>query len=82
MSRIELSKPAHDALAKAVSGYLKEQLDLEVEGFDAVFLVDFIVETMGPVFYNQGLADAQAIIKGRLEAITDAIYEIEKPVKI
>jgi uncharacterized protein (DUF2164 family) len=82
MSRIELPKPTHDALARALSGYLKDQLGLEVEGFDAVFLVDFVVETMGPVFYNQGLNDAQAIIRDRLEAITDAIYEIEKPAKL
>jgi uncharacterized protein (DUF2164 family) len=82
MAKIELEKPMHDALARALSAYLKDQLDLEVEGFDAVFLVDFIVERMGPVFYNRGLNDAQAIIRDRLEAVTEAIYEIERPVKL
>ena len=82
MSKIELSKEARDALAKALSRYLKDELDLTVEGFDAVFLLDFISETLGPHYYNQGLHDAQAILHSKLEQIGDAIYEIEKPVKL
>ena len=82
MARIELEKPAREALERALRAYLKEQLDVELEGFDVVFLMDFLVEKMGPVFYNQGLADAQAIVRDRLEVITEAIYEIEQPVKL
>ena len=81
MPNIELDKPVRDALARALSRYLKDELDLEVQGFDAQFLLDFISERMGPYYYNQGLHDAQAIIRDRLELITEAIYEIEKPVK-
>jgi uncharacterized protein (DUF2164 family) len=69
MSKIELPKETQDALAKALSRFLKEELDLEVTGFDAVFLTDFITETFGPHIYNQGLADAQALLS-------------EKPVKL
>ena len=81
MPNIELDKPVRDALARALSRYLKDELDLEVQGFDAQFLLDFISERLGPYYYNQGLHDAQAIIRDRLDVITEAIYEIEKPVK-
>lgn len=80
-SKIELPKPAREAMAKALSGYLREQFDVQVEGFDAVFLLDFITETLGPHFYNQGLYDAQAILKAKLDLIGEAVYELEKPVK-
>ena len=46
-----------------------------------MFLVDFITERLGPVFYNQGLYDAQAIVHSKVELISEAIYGIEKPVK-
>jgi uncharacterized protein (DUF2164 family) len=82
MSKIELPKATQDALAKALSRYLKEQFDVQVEGFDAVFLLDFITERLGPHFYNQGLQDAQAILHAKLEQIGEAIYEIEKPAKL
>jgi uncharacterized protein (DUF2164 family) len=82
MAKIELGKDARDAAAKALSAYLQKELDLEVTGFDAVFLVDFITENLGPVFYNQGLHDAQAIVQSKVELIGEAIYGIEKPVKL
>lgn len=81
MSKIELPKETRDALARALSRYLKDELDLEVTGFDAVFLLDFITESLGPHFYNQGLADAQAILSKKLDEIGESIYQLEKPAK-
>jgi uncharacterized protein (DUF2164 family) len=81
MARIELPKETRETLTQALCKYLKEELDFEVSGFDAQFLLDFVTETMGPHYYNQGLYDAQALIRGKLELITEAVYEIEKPIK-
>lgn len=81
MSKIELPKETRDALAKALSRYLKDELDLEVQGFDAVFLVDFAIEALGPSIYNQALADAQALLARKLEEMGEALYQLEKPLK-
>jgi uncharacterized protein (DUF2164 family) len=81
MPKIELPKETQDALARALSKHLKDELDLEVAGFDAVFLLDFITETLGPHFYNQGLADAQALLAKKLEEIGESIWQLEKPAK-
>ena len=81
MSKIELPKEAADAAAKALSKYLKAELDVEVSGFDAVFLVDFITERLGPHYYNQGLYDAQAVLAKKADDIGEAILGLEKPVK-
>jgi uncharacterized protein (DUF2164 family) len=82
MPPIELPKETRDILARGLSRYLKDELDLEVEGFDAVFLADFITEQLGPYFYNQGLADAQALLSRKTDEIVEAIYQLEKPVKL
>ncbi|HEY8615816.1 DUF2164 domain-containing protein [Phenylobacterium sp.] len=82
MARIELEKPVRDAMARALTRYLKDELDVEIGGMDAVLLVDFLGETLGPHYYNQGLADAQAILQAKLEQIGDAILEIEKPARL
>ena len=81
MSKIELSKATRDSLARALSDYLKAELEVEVKGFDAVFLLDFIVERLGPHFYNQGIYDAQALLSVKLDAMGEAIMELEKPAK-
>ena len=79
MSKIELPKEIRDQIAKALSRYLKDELDVEVTGFDAVFLTDFITEHLGPHFYNQGLADAQALLARKLDEMGDLILQLEKP---
>ena len=82
MARIELPKETREQLARALSKYLKDELDVEASGFDAQFLLDFITETLGPHYYNQGLYDAQAIVRSKLDMIGEAVYEIEKPAKL
>ena len=81
MRKIELPKEARLAAARALSRYLKDELDLEVTGFDAEFLADFVTETLGPHYYNQGVADAQALVAKKAEEITDALWQLEQPVK-
>jgi uncharacterized protein (DUF2164 family) len=81
MPKVELPKDVRDALARALSKYLKDELEVEVEGFDAVFLLDFLCETLGPHFYNQGLADARAVLAKKLEEIDDAVWQLEAPAK-
>jgi uncharacterized protein (DUF2164 family) len=82
MAKIELEKPVREALVRALSRYLKDELDVEVGGMDALLLLDFLSETLGPHFYNQGLYDAQAILAKKVEQIAEAVYELEKPVKL
>lgn len=82
MTRIELEKPVREAMVRALTRYLKDELEVEVGGMDALLLLDFVTEKLGPHYYNQGLADAQVILAKKLEQIGEAIYEIEKPVRL
>ena len=81
MPKIDLDKDTRAKLTDGLSRYLKDELDLEVKGFDAQFLLDFITERLGPYYYNQGLHDAQALFQKKIESITDAVYELEQPTK-
>jgi len=78
MPKIELPKDTVEAAARALSRHLKEELDLEVKGFDAIFLVDFITEHLGPLFYNQGIYDAQALLAVKLDELGEAVLQLEK----
>ena len=59
--------------------YFREELDQEIGSFDAEFLVDFFAEEIGAYFYNRGLYDAQTLISSKVEEISGAIYELERP---
>ncbi len=80
--KIELDPPIRDALARALARYLKDEMDAEIGGMDAVLLLDFVSEKLGPHIYNLALRDAHTHLSSKIEALSDAFYELEKPTKI
>ena len=79
MPNIEFTKEEKALLVSKIQRYLSEELDQNIGQFDAEFLLDFISRELGAYYYNRGLYDAQAILEKRLDTITEAIVEIEKP---
>jgi uncharacterized protein (DUF2164 family) len=79
MAEIKFTPEERDVICSKIQGYLREEFDQEVGQFEAGFLLDFFAREIGPYFYNRGLYDARAILERRLEDITEAIYELEKP---
>ena len=75
-----LEKDDRIALAGALRAYLKDELDVVVGGLDAEFLLDFMAERVGPRFYNQGLRDAATALAKRMDVLTEALEELERPV--
>ena len=79
MEPMKFTKDEKALMVSKVQLYFREELDREIGGFDAEFLIDFFAEEIGPYFYNRGLYDAQAILESRMEQVAEAIYDIEKP---
>lgn len=79
MPMIKFNKDEKELLTRKIQLYFREELNQEIGGFDAEFLLDFFAEEIGVFFYNRGLHDAQALLESRLDSIVEAIYEIEKP---
>ena len=79
MPTIEFSKDEKEIIVNRIQLYFSEELEQKIGKFDAEFLLDFFSEEVGAYYYNRGLYDAQTILESKLESITDAIYELEKP---
>ena len=79
--KLKLDKPVRDALARILAKRMSDELGVEIGGMEAMLLIDFISETFGPHYYNQALADAQAHLGARMDALTEAFHELEKPAK-
>ena len=82
MSNIEFSKAQKEHLVSKIQRYFEDELEHELGQFDAEFLLDFISKQLGAYYYNQGLYDAQSILQERLQNVSEAIYEIEKPTAV
>lgn len=79
MAEINFSEEEKTILVNKIQAYFSNELDQDIEQFDAQFLLDFFSEQVGPYFYNQGLFDAKRLIEEKVESITESFYEIEKP---
>lgn len=78
MASIELDQAQKEELANKLKEYLSEELNVEIGGFDAQFLLDFFIEKIAFRFYNQGLADAMQAFEGKLDEFGELIYQLEK----
>lgn len=79
MAIVEFSGDEKKVIVGRIQAYFREELNQELGGFDAEFLLDFFAEEMGAYFYNRALYDAQAILQRRLEDFGEAVFELEKP---
>ena len=68
------------AIVAKLQTWFEKELNQDIGQFDAEFLLDFFESEVGKYFYNRGLYDAQAILTGRMDNITEAIEELEIPV--
>ncbi|MGH1352516.1 MAG: DUF2164 family protein, partial [Methyloligellaceae bacterium] len=54
---------------------------LDIGGFEAWFLIEFIINEIGPRCYKQGLYDAQAAMRERfaniMENVDEDIFQLE-----
>ncbi|MDL5364029.1 DUF2164 domain-containing protein [Xanthomonas sp. NCPPB 2654] len=66
-------------IAEQLQRYLRDELQQEIGAFEAEFLLDFVAERIGAHFYNRGLQDARTALAAQLDALDDALYQLEQP---
>jgi uncharacterized protein (DUF2164 family) len=79
MADIKFTEDEKTLIVRKIQLYFTEELKHEIGRFDAEFLLDFFSGEVGSYFYNRGLYDAQAILSSKLDDLTEAIYQLERP---
>lgn len=57
-TEITLTPAERERLRDQLSDYCSEHFELDLEQFDAEFFVDFVIDKLGPAFYNAGIEEA------------------------
>ncbi len=78
MAVVELAKPAREALLSDLRDFMDEELKTPLGQFDGEFLLDFLLERLGPAVYNQALLDAQTVLSARFESLSEDLTALEK----
>ena len=81
MKPIKFSREETKAIVGEIQDYFREELDQDIGAIPAEMLMMFFAEKMGAYFYNRGVYDAQALIRERIDTLTDDIFALEQPTK-
>ncbi|ACM20392.1 protein of unknown function DUF2164 [Geotalea daltonii FRC-32] len=72
---IELSKQEVDDIVHSLRKYCKEELEQEISGMQAKFLLDYIMKEIAPFAYNKGIKDAEAYFQAKVEDLPGICFE-------
>lgn len=81
MSEIHIDENSKSEIIEKLKKYFDEELNRELGGFEAEFLLDFFAKSVGAYYYNQGLADALKGFESKLEEFNDLVYQLEQPIE-
>ncbi|CNK68702.1 DUF2164 domain-containing protein [Yersinia aleksiciae] len=81
MAEITFTREQTQRMARKIQRYLEQEHSIELEDFDAEFLLEFISRELGAHYYNQGIQDAIAQVEAKVLDITDSVLWLEKPVQ-
>ncbi|HDL7194503.1 TPA: DUF2164 domain-containing protein [Yersinia enterocolitica] len=81
MADITFTREQTQRMTDKLQRYLEQEHNIELEDFDAEFLLQFISRELGAHFYNQGINDAIAQVEAKILDISDSILSLEKPVQ-
>lgn len=82
MKPITFSREETKAIVGEIQDYFREELDQSIGAIPAEMLMQFFAERMGAYFYNRGLHDAQALVRKKIDDVSDEIFGLEQPTRV
>jgi uncharacterized protein (DUF2164 family) len=76
MIPLELEKPQRTAAITSIQRYFAENLE-PIGDLPAGLLLNFLLEEIGPVIYNQAIADAQTRMAQRVSDLNGELFADE-----
>lgn len=72
---IEISKPDREQVIASLQRYATEHLDEPLGNLAAGSLLDFFLEEIGPLVYNQAVADTQAHLQAKVMEVDIEVHK-------
>jgi uncharacterized protein (DUF2164 family) len=76
-----ISKDDKTYLVRMVQDYFEREQMEAIGNIASEQLIDFMMDQLGPIAYNEGIKDVHKLIKANQDHLEDEIYVLEKPSK-
>jgi len=74
---IDLNKQTRTAAIQSIQRYFEENMSEPIGDLPAGLLLNFFIEEVGPVIYNQAIGDAQARMQQRVADLSGELFASE-----
>ncbi|WP_201528074.1 DUF2164 domain-containing protein [Psychrobacter frigidicola] len=75
---LKLSDEAEELVLDKLRLYMTEEFDVDIGNLPARFLLDFIIETLGPHLYSQVVDDMEPWLYERFTVILEDMHSFKK----
>lgn len=75
---ITLSAETEELVLDKLRDYMTAEFDIDIGNLPAKFLLDFIIETVGPHFYNQVVDDMEPWLYERFTGMLEDMHSFKK----
>ena len=75
---ITLSEETEILILDQLRVYMNDEFDIDIGNLPAKFLLDFIIETVGPHFYNQVVDDMEPWLYERFTGMLEDMHSFKK----
>jgi uncharacterized protein (DUF2164 family) len=69
-------------LMEKIQYYFQNELGKTLGDLATENMIEFMLQTLGPLVYNEALKDARAVVNERILSLEDELYTLEKPIKL
>ena len=75
---LTLSDEAEEIVLDKLREYMSEEFDVDIVNLPTEFLLDFIIETLGPPLYNQVIDDIEPWLYDRFTGVLEDMHSFKK----
>ena len=69
-------------LMEKIQYYFEDEVGKSLGDIATENMIDFMLQTLGPLVYNEALQDARSVVNERILSLEDELYTLEKPLKL
>ena len=75
---LQLDKEQEEILLDELRAYMSDELDMDIGNLPAKFLLDFMVQLIGPKIYDQAISDTEPWLYDRFTGILEDLSVLKK----
>lgn len=79
---LKITKEYKEQIVVNIQRYFLEERGEEIGNLAAEFLMDFMIQQIGPHIYNQAVGDAQTLLMQRMASLDEDVSALRMPIKL